>query len=91
VPESAHGTAVRFAPAFHAGEKRSIERIALGAIAAFARAHALALVAGGFFHGGPQRKTSDPNRQSGVAPHNVNGILLDGQAEGSRLSFNKEA
>lgn len=56
VPEAAQGTAIRFATAFDARDKRGIERIALAAVAAFARAHALALFASRFFHGAKDRK-----------------------------------
>jgi hypothetical protein len=50
VPAPAYGTAVRLAPTLHPGEQRGIERIALGTVPALARAHALAFLAGGFFH-----------------------------------------
>jgi hypothetical protein len=50
VPGPAYGTAVRLPPALDAGEQRRIERIALGAVPALARAHALTFLASGFFH-----------------------------------------
>lgn len=50
MPQPAKAAAVGGALALHAGDGRGVEGVALGAVTAFAGAHALTLVAGGLLH-----------------------------------------
>ena len=51
VPKAAQRAAIGGPGPFHAGDESGVEGVALGAVAAFAGAHALSFVGCGFFHG----------------------------------------